>query len=244
MQLGRQTARPQVIDAAHEAGIQIARAEQLEKGGFRIGARDHGAGRNALAGFEHDARCTISLDQNARHRRGGANHGAGRGRGPGQGIAQGAHAALGLRQCTAACGFGRQAIQERQHGAGRARTEVRTEHGVEGERALKRRRLELLFEQIVHVHAADAQQFAHVAPPQPANAPTQAQQRERIPPITGAETRRHARQQRHQGPREASHLRRVPAVGGCIRALQIRPDGERRAVGRPAPWSAWIAPPT
>ena len=42
MQLRGQAPRAQVIDAAHEAGIQVRAAEQLQEGRLRVGARNHG----------------------------------------------------------------------------------------------------------------------------------------------------------------------------------------------------------
>ena len=74
----------------------------------------------------------------------------------------------------------RQAIQQCQHRARRARTEVRAEHGIEAQRAFERRGIEVLFQQIVDIHAADAQQLAHVAPAELAYLPADAQQRQSI----------------------------------------------------------------
>ncbi len=45
MQLRRQPARAQMLDATDESGIELRGAEQLQKGRLRIGARDHGGAR-------------------------------------------------------------------------------------------------------------------------------------------------------------------------------------------------------
>src|SRR5207245_8384340 len=91
-----------------------------------------------------------------------------------------------------------------EHRARRARTEVRAEHGIECQRAFEERQAEALFEQIVHAHAADAQQLAHVASPEPADAPAEPEQRTGLAPAFGAEARRRVAEHRMQRAREAA----------------------------------------
>ena len=92
----------------------------------------------------------------------------------------------------------REPIQERQHRARRARTEIRAEHGVEPESALEQRRLEVLLEQVVHVHPADAQELAHVVAAESADLPAESRERRVVLPVGGAEARRYAGEHRHQ----------------------------------------------
>ena len=139
MQLGRQAARAQVIARGARSRCPNARApEQLEEGGLRIGARDHGPRRNALAGLEHARRPrgpTRPVFAPPARRCGSRRRPRSR---PWR--AHRTTAPTPPRGCAsagAARRFGRQAIQERQYGAGRARSEIRAEHRVEAERALE-----------------------------------------------------------------------------------------------------------
>ena len=85
------------------------------------------------------------------------------------------------------------------------------------EGALERRGIEVLFEQIEDIHAADAQQFAHVAPPQLAHLPADPQQREPVGPVGRTEARRHARQHGRERRGEAPHARLVDRIGLRVR---------------------------
>jgi hypothetical protein len=203
----------------------------LQEGGLRIRARDDRARGDALAGVEFHTGRPVRLDQDACDGRRRAHLGAGCGGGPGERGAERTHASHRLRQSRgSARRLPRQAVEKRQHGAGRTRAEIRAEHGVEGERAAQRGQREMLLEQIVHVHPADAQQFAHVAPPELANLPAQARQRRRVPPIPGPEPRRHLREQRHQRLGEALHLRRIGGICGRVRADAALAQFQRRPV--------------
>ena len=56
-----------MLDATDESGVELRGAEQLQKGGLGIGARDHRGGGDTLARLELDARRAICLDQDALH---------------------------------------------------------------------------------------------------------------------------------------------------------------------------------
>jgi len=103
-------------------------------------------------------------------------------------LTQCAESPRGLRQNLGATGR-RHPVQERGHRPGRAWTEIGPEYGIERECALEERRLKALLEQIVHAHATDAQQLAHVAPAETADLPAEAQERGAVAPGVGAEPR-------------------------------------------------------
>src|SRR5450755_1666229 len=73
MQFGRQAAGAKMIHAPYEAGIQMARSQQPEERALRIGARQHGPRRNALAGLEQHPGRAVRFDQYLRNRRGDAD---------------------------------------------------------------------------------------------------------------------------------------------------------------------------
>ena len=64
-------------------------------------------------------------------------------------------------------------VEKREYRARRAGPKVRAQHGIKPQRALQQRRLEMFLQQVLHTHAADAQQLAHVAAPEAPHAPDQ-----------------------------------------------------------------------
>ncbi len=139
-------------------------------------------------------------------------------------------------------GFRRQTVQQRQHRARRAWTEVGAEHRIEPQRALERRRLEVLLEQVMDVHAADAQQLAHVAPSQAAYLPAHAQQREPIGPSVRSQPRRRSREYRREGGGEAAHAGRICRICLRIRGRQALPcpaRAEHQSGAALAPAPCW-----
>ena len=76
----------------------------------------------------------------------------------------------------------------------------------------------MLLEQVMHIHPADAQQFAHVVPAQLAYLPCETEQGGAIAPGLGTETRRQASQHRPKRVCESAHSRRVSVVRARIRA--------------------------
>jgi hypothetical protein len=212
----------------------VPRAEQLQERGLGVGARRHRCGRDAFAGLEFHSHRPIRFDQNSRHRRSGADFGARLGRRLRQSIAQCAQAAGGLRQSSrTARELGSQTVQQGQHRSRRTRTEIRAEHGVEPQRAFENIGLEVLLEQIEDVHPADPQQLAHVAPTEPADLPTQAEQCPTIGPIGSAQSRGHLTEERRQRLGEAPHARAIHRIGRDIRTRQTGwIHGQRRATGK------------
>jgi hypothetical protein len=95
--------------------------------------------------------------------------------------------------------------------------------------------LKILLEQIVNVHAADAQQFPHVGAAEAADLQTEPQQRETVGPCVGTEPRRHAREQRRESCRIAAHARGIERIGRRIcradPAREHQGDRERLASG-------------
>ncbi len=251
VQLGGEAAGANMIDAAHESGVEVRSTQELEECGFRVGAGNHVRRHDALARLEHARRKRDRLRREclatgAPVRMIGA---CGNGR-LGQRIAQRAHPALWVATApghpppTPPPGD-----TAGQHRARRARTEVRAEHGIEPQRAFERRGVEVLFEQIVNIHAADAQQLAHVAAPQLAYLPADAQQRQSIRPSRQSEARRYPREHRRERRGEAPHSRAIGRIGRAHpqRTIQLdrqRPDLSRAQLRRGAmPWSAGVAPP-
>ena len=195
-ELRSQAPRAEMVHTSDEARIQEVRTQQPQECGLGVGARDHRTRRDAAAGFEHHTRGAVLLDHDAR---GGSRHpdiGAGCRRRPRQRFAQGAHPALGLGESRAGRCLRRQSIQQRENRARRARAEIRAEHRVGRQRALQHGGGEVLLEQVMHVHAADAQQFAHVAPAELADTPARTEQRQPVFPALRAQPGRHGRQNR------------------------------------------------
>ena len=207
MQLRGEAARANVVDAAHEAGVEVARRRAgCRKVVFGSALEITAPRADALAGFEHDARGAIAFDQNARHRRAGANR---RRRPRRAALASASHSApmppLGCDSPASPAA----------DSAARRYSSVNTVPGERGPKfapstaskpsaPLSAARIEVLFEQIVDIHAADAQQLAHVAPPELAYLPADPQQREPIRPVGRAEARRHAREHAARAPRRSA----------------------------------------
>ena len=84
-----------------------------------------------------------------------------------------------------------QPVEQREHRPRGARTEIRAEHRIEAQRPFQQRRLEVLVQQVIDVHGADAQQLAHVASSETPHPPTKIQQCEPVRPRGGAELWRH-----------------------------------------------------
>ena len=117
---------------------------RLRKVVFGIGAGDH---RRRVDASRPSRACTpaarSSCDQDARDGRAGADFGARAPRPRGERLAQ--RRPCRPSGCASAGGaarrFGRQAVEQRQHRARRARPEIGAEHGVEAERALAAARI-------------------------------------------------------------------------------------------------------
>ncbi len=254
MQLRGQPACAQMADAAHEAGIQMRAPEQAAE---RWSSDRRSRSRVARAMARRIASSTpaarSSSTQNARHRRAGADRGAGRAAAAlASASRQRAHAAHGLRQ--------------RRHRppstrAARRYSSVSTVPGERGPKfvpstaskpsaPLQRRRLEMLLEQIVDVHAADAQQFAHVAPPEPAHLPASRSSAEAIRPAdrcpaAAARCDEHGRERRRRSARMRARVgcdrpprrpRRAPALAEPVKVRRAarRQRRGRHALGRPS----------
>ena len=89
-------------------------------------------------------------------------------------------------------------------------------------------------EQVEGVHAANAQQFAHVALAEPADAPAQLQQVQAIGPQPGAQPGRRGLQHGVQRCGKTPHLLREPQVG-----VGVRGHGEPRGSGSALPQHQW-----
>ena len=63
MQLGRHAARAEMPHAMHEAGLEMARAEQLEQRALGIRVADDHVGRERLAAREQHARDAIAIER-------------------------------------------------------------------------------------------------------------------------------------------------------------------------------------
>ena len=198
MQLCAEAAVANMGHAPNKAGVEMPRSQQAQESRLWICARNHRVRAHRLARFESDAASAVAFHHDTGHRRSGTQGRPGRPRRFGQRIAERAHPALGLGQSRRARRFRRQPVQQRQHRAGRAWAEVGAEHGIEAERALQRRRFEVLLEQVMDIHAADAQQFTHVATSQLAYLPTHPEQRQAVGPSARSQTRRHTREDRCQ----------------------------------------------
>ena len=120
-----------------------------------------------------------------------------------------------------------EAIEERQHCARGARAEIAPQHRIEAERSLQKRRVKVLLEQVIYVHADDAQQLAHVAATEASHPPGHSKERQAVRPGVGAEPRRHTRHDRVQRPRQTPQPRHILRIGQCVRARSAR---ERAAV--------------
>src|SRR5262245_59251336 len=97
MQLGGIAAHADTADPAHEAGIEMARAEKIYEGRFRIDRRDNEVRLDLFAACELDATGAILLDDDALDASPGARLDAERLSSFCHGIGDGTHAAA--RQC-------------------------------------------------------------------------------------------------------------------------------------------------
>ena len=185
----------------------------------RIGVRHDRAGGDLLAALELDAGDAVALERDALDRARRADRGAGRARGRRQRLADRAHAARRDREPVVARRLSAHAVQQREHGIVRARAEIRAEHGVEGERALERRRLEDLLEHVVDVDARDAQELAHVVAAEEPDAEAELRRAHQVGAIAAAEPRRLAVVLLGEDPREFQHPRVV--VGEAL-AVRVR----------------------
>ena len=77
MQLGDIALHADVADLADEAGVELARADQVEERRPRIGGRYDRARADLLARSEHDADGAAVLDDDPADRRAGADRNAG-----------------------------------------------------------------------------------------------------------------------------------------------------------------------
>ena len=228
--------------AMHEAGFEMARAQQLEQRalGIRV-AHDH-VGRQRFTTGEHDARNAIAIERDVLYRRGETN-GCARGRGRlGEGVAHRAHAAG--RQGHAAggsAGEAREPMQQREHGVVGTRRQVGAEHGIEGQRGLQRRRFEGLFDDVEDVDARDAQELAHVVTAESADVAAQQRRADGIGTSAAQQSRRnavvllaeHARELEHASrdawPARRDPLRSRDRLRACHRST---PGARPRAAAR------------
>ena len=99
---------------------------------------------------------------------------------------------------------------------------------------------EMLLEQVVDVHAADAQQLAHVAPPEPADLPAEAQQRQRgraqasVPRRGGDRARAAARSAAREAPHARRSTRRTRRASAPRRSRVPPPSGSGAPSGTSA----------
>ena len=219
VELGRRAAHAQVLDPAHEAGVQLGRADQLEEGALGVGVGDHPVGRQGGAVGQRDAGSPVAVDQNARGGRVRAQH---RAVGPGRiGECFGDRAHTAARQtertgrAVAAPG---QTVKQRDQTARRARPQIGAEHGVEAIGTLDQGTLDLVIEQVGDVHAGDPQELPHVPLAEQAQGEAEPPQGRQVVLVGGAEARRLALQ---IGPERAGEAQETPVQLGEARLVFV-----------------------
>src|SRR6185437_6652618 len=123
--------------APHEAGVDLARADEVEEGAARVDGRDDRAGADLLAAVEGHARGTALFEEDFRHRGVGADADPGSLCRAQDACYHRAHAADGQRlRAGPAADLAGEAIVEAEQRGGRAGPEMAAERGVEGQQAL------------------------------------------------------------------------------------------------------------
>src|SRR5690606_19509349 len=125
--------------------------------------------RNLAAALQYHADGPSVRNADPLDRSAGLQLYAGGRRGGGEGGGHRAHAALRLNQAVLPAGdVSGGAVEQIEHAVRGFGTEEAAENAVEGEDAFERVALEIVVEQVGGIHADDSRQFAHVAPPEPA----------------------------------------------------------------------------
>ena len=218
MDLGRVAAHADVAHAGDETGIQVLGAQEVHEGAAGIGIGDHVLRRDLGAVLADHADGAVVFHQHAADRTAGPDLRARRLGRVCQGLGNRAHAAFGQGEGAGrAADLAGQAVQQGQNRAGRAWAQVGAEHGVEGDRAAQQVAFEGVFQKVGHIHAADAQELAHVIAAQAADRPAEFRELAQIAPVAAAEARRHGRQHGLEMLGEPEH--------------QLAPRRQGRAVG-------------
>ena len=179
---------------------------------------------DGFAGLQPHAAGSILAHQHLLHGSGQAYLGTGLVRRRRQCVTERTEPAQGQRYAArAGAAQCRQAIQQCHDGTGGARAEVGSQHRIERDCPLHQRRTEIVGQQVVDVHPADAQQFAQVATTQTTQAPAQVQEVNALRPAVRAEFRRHhlecRPERRCKTPQPLQQLRISLAVAANPRTL-------------------------
>ncbi|MGB5796509.1 MAG: hypothetical protein WBH51_12060 [Mycolicibacter algericus] len=229
MEFGGIALHADVLYLAHESGVEFPRPDKVEKGRRRVDCRDDGSRADFLAGGKHNARGVATFHRDLKHRLADPDAYPSLFRCRADRIDNSTHPAArhGLGTRNAVDLAGEAVIKAEQRGR-RARTEMRAEHGVEGQQTLQPVVRKLFVDKVGDVHQQYAQEIAHVLAAEPLQRQRRAAERELVAERQAGKIGRAAGKHRLQHPGIAQKLR---AQGLPCRLLGRARAGKRLAIG-------------